>query len=101
MPAPTLGCQIAPDYDDVSSSDSDSDSTNSEEGERVESSERTRTASELNIEKAETQREVGEMPQPVRPSTLQRGRTRSSRKEQQTLEPVGFWHWQMVRSRDV
>ncbi|KAF2112255.1 hypothetical protein BDV96DRAFT_649061 [Lophiotrema nucula] len=99
MPNPTLGCQIAPDYDDASSS-SDSESTISEEEEeQQESSERTQTASELNIEKAETQHEAGETPQPIRPSTLQKGRTRSSRKEQQALEPVGFWHWQMAGVR--
>lgn len=96
MPGPTLGCQIAPNYAHEqwpynSSSESDSDT----EEEVVSALESGETQDALDIEKAETQRDIGPAMLPSRPGTLQRGRTKSSRREAQ-LEPVGFWHWHMV-----
>ncbi|KAF2463547.1 uncharacterized protein BDR25DRAFT_272967 [Lindgomyces ingoldianus] len=97
MPAPTIGCQIAPDYEhDDSSSDSESTITEEEEAEQADS--QTQRESDLNIEKAETQRDDGGVP-PTRPNTLQHGRRKSSRSQQPPLEPVGFWHWQMAGVR--
>lgn len=96
MPAPTLGCQIAPHYDhdqwpyNTDSSDTDSDSDDQAQG----TSESAASAQHgLDIEKAETQRDLATIPT-ARPA-LSRGRTKSSRREAPQA-PVGFWHWQMV-----
>ncbi|KAF1994476.1 hypothetical protein P154DRAFT_624685 [Amniculicola lignicola CBS 123094] len=91
MPAPALGCQIAPDYDHAGQ-ESDSDSSTENEEEMSDS------RRDEEIEKVETQREDGEMPPPIRPAVLQRGRTKS-RRSQEPLEPVGFWCWQMAGVR--
>ena len=92
MASPTLGCQIAPHYDhDQWPYNSDSSETESEAEDQVESQH------ELDIEKAETQADDGGIVPARRPTTLQRGRTKSSRKEV-PRPPVGFWHWEMVRS---
>jgi hypothetical protein len=89
MSGPTLGCQIAPNYDNeqwlyTSSDDSvETDSIAQEEVVEV----------VPDLHQAETRRDVCTNAPPTRPSTL---RTRSSRREAQQLEPVGFWHWSMV-----
>ncbi|KAF2733711.1 hypothetical protein EJ04DRAFT_553156 [Polyplosphaeria fusca] len=94
MPVPTLGCQIAPDYDHHSSSDSDSTFTEGEdEQEQIE--EQSQDAGELAIDKAETQHDEA-LRKPTRPDTLQKGRTRSGRKDEAPRPPAGFWHWQMA-----
>ncbi|ORY11455.1 hypothetical protein BCR34DRAFT_513923 [Clohesyomyces aquaticus] len=97
MPNLALGCQIAPDYENAQ--DSDTDSTITEEGPVEEAVEQTGTqsqdASDLNIDKAETQHEGLGEPR-TRPATL---RTKSGRSQQPQLEPVGFWHWEMAGVR--
>ncbi|KAF2266275.1 hypothetical protein CC78DRAFT_459613 [Lojkania enalia] len=96
MPSPALGCQIAPDYDHPDSS-SDLESTITEDLEESNDIQ-TQTTNQLNIEKAETQHDY-EAVQPSRPATLQKGRSRSSRKAATPPTPVGFWHWQMAGVR--
>lgn len=92
---PTLGCQIAPHYDHEQwPYDSDSDSEENS-GEGSVAREEVAEESPPDIEKTETQADVGPSAPASRPTTLQRGRTKSSRKESQQ-EPVGFWHWSMV-----
>lgn len=88
MPEPTLGCQIAPDYQNYSS---ESESTDTE-------SEANSPAHEVcddvfPIEKAETQYSRGITPALSKINTQ---RSRASRK-QAVQAPVGFWHWEMVR----
>ena len=106
MPAPTLGCQIAPHYHTDPESDDD-DSTLEEDyvsqlhGEGVESSTQDTAnnsgelATPLSIEKAETQRDVLGAGRISRPATLGNRRTKSNR-SQVPPAPVGFWCWQMV-----
>ena len=88
MPEPTLGCQIAPDYQHYNS---ESESTDTE-------SEANSPAREVGddvfpIEKAETQYSRGITPALSKINTQ---RSRASRK-QAAQAPVGFWNWQMVR----
>jgi hypothetical protein len=90
MPKPTLGCQIAPDYQHYNS-ESESESTDTE-------SEANSPAHEVGddvfpIEKAETQYSRGITPALSKINTQ---RSRASRK-QAAQAPVGFWHWEMVR----
>lgn len=102
MPAPTLGCQIAPNYDHGQwpyNSDESSESESESEAQVEEALESAESAQhELDIEKAETQRDICSNVPAGRPTTLQRGRTKSSRKEPPQA-PVGFWHWQMAGVR--
>ena len=109
MPAPTLGCQIAPHYHPDSESESESDDSTLEEesvsqrhGEHAVSSEREAAEkaelepeTPLSIEKAETQRDILGTGRISRPTTLGNRRTKSNR-SQVPPEPVGFWCWQMV-----
>lgn len=100
MPAPTLGCQIAPNYDHSQwpyNSDDSSETESETEEHVIEAIESASSAQhELDIEKAETQCDTCGIAPASRPTTLQRGRSKSSRKEPPQT-PVGFWHWQMVR----
>jgi hypothetical protein len=96
MPEPTLGCQIAPNYNHEQwPYNSEDSSTDSGSEEQVGSAlELAATRDGFDIEMTETQH----VPNGVlssRPTTLQKGRTRSSRKDA-PQPPVGFWHWQMV-----
>lgn len=93
MPTPTLGCQIAPDYNDQSSSESDLATTEDLDDERRGS--QTEAERQLNIEKAETQHESAITTRPSRQTSLAK-RTRSGRSHQPPEEPVSFWHWQIV-----
>ncbi|KAF2181570.1 hypothetical protein K469DRAFT_638291 [Zopfia rhizophila CBS 207.26] len=95
MPAPTFGCQIAPDYENDYSSTS-SDSTFTDEGEEEHVDEHP---GELSIEKAETQPDSEELPPTRRPSVLQKGRTRSGKGQQPPPDPVGFFHEAMAGVR--
>lgn len=95
MPTPTLGCQIAPDYDHHSSSDTDS-SFSEDEDEISEQVDREDSDGRLAVEKVETQPDDVTVRTPAgasRPAVLQKGPTRSSRREVE--DPVGFWHWKM------
>jgi uncharacterized Zn finger protein len=100
----TIPWQIAPDYENhhESSSSTEDDSTEDEEEPRFEEIHDTSTRPPLvdeqpdTLEKAETQQDNLVSAAPTRPTTLQKGRTRSSRKEEQCA-PVGFWHYKMVR----
>ncbi|CAO2648741.1 Nn.00g096900.m01.CDS01 [Neocucurbitaria sp. VM-36] len=97
MASPTLGCQIAPHYDHEQwPYNSDSTDSESEIEEQVEEAVESAGFDQhgFDMEKAETQRDVGGIVPTGRPTTLQRGRTKSSRKEV-PQDPVGFWHWQM------
>jgi hypothetical protein len=91
----TLGCQIAPSYNheewaDSSGSSTDNEGDNSIGQERVESDPR-------DLDKAETVKDP-EMLRPGAPTPLQSGRTRSFRRPPAPQpDPVGFWHWSMVR----
>ncbi|KAH7121306.1 hypothetical protein B0J11DRAFT_62820 [Dendryphion nanum] len=107
MPAPTLGCQIAPHYH--TDSDSDDESTLEEEfasqshgvhagqsgssGQEISNEHDAELETPLSIEKAETQRDTG-----GRPATLGNRRTKSN-KSQIPQAPVGFWCWQMAGVR--
>jgi hypothetical protein len=86
---PTLGCQIAPNYEVEHVSESDSDS--SSEGEE------SPVGNRQDIEKVETQQDAART-LATRPTTLQKARTKSSR-AQAPLEPVGFWDWSMAGVR--
>jgi hypothetical protein len=90
---PALGCQIAPHYDHEQwPYNTDSDSTDSES--EAESPVQSGIANdELAIEKAETQHSRGINPALSKVNTQ---RSRHSRKDA-PQEPVGFWHWKMVR----
>jgi hypothetical protein len=90
----TLGCQIAPSYNHEEWDDSSGGSTDNEgddiEQEQVENDSR-------DLDKAETVKDP-EMLRPSAPTPLQNGRTRSFRRPLAPQpEPVGFWHWSMVR----
>jgi hypothetical protein len=93
---PTLGCQIAPSYNhDEWPYNSDS-SSDDESGELSVVQEQV-ADSPQDLERAETVKDV-EALRPSRPAPLQSGSKRSSRRlpvPQQ--DPVGFWHWSMVR----
>ncbi|KAJ4370761.1 hypothetical protein N0V83_005283 [Neocucurbitaria cava] len=110
MASPTLGCQIAPHYDneqwpynsDSSDSESETEGQHEEavESHDVESPDSTDQHA-FDMEKIETQRDTGGIvtaTTATRPTALQRGRTKSSRKEA-PQEPVGFWHWRMAGVR--
>ncbi|KAF2876218.1 hypothetical protein BDV95DRAFT_535626 [Massariosphaeria phaeospora] len=100
MPAPALGCQIAPHYEHdqiVSDSDSTVSEEEEEEEQELHNESPAQDGQEMDIEKAETQRDAGPTPAPTRPNTLQKGRTKSSRRE--PAAPVGFWHWSMAGVR--
>lgn len=94
---PTLGCQIAPHYEHDPMSDSEESSTE-EDDEITETEERGAHAEAVDsadLEKAETQQDATMTA--TRPATLQKGRTRSSRRiREEPHPPVGFWHWKMV-----
>jgi hypothetical protein len=94
MTGPTLGCQIAPSYHHEAWPYNSDSSSDDESGEGSTAREEV-AEGQPDIEKAETQRDVGEIVQASRPNTLQKGRTKSSRKEP-AQDPVGFWHWSMV-----
>jgi hypothetical protein len=101
--APTLGCQFAPSYNHETWP-YNSDSSSDDESENGSVAQEQVAEGEADIEKAETARDADL----VRPSALtprQSGRLRSdlniSRKESRKSpqqDPVGFWHWQMVRT---
>lgn len=97
MPEPTLGCQIAPNYDReqwLHTSDSDTIDTESEAESEAESRADAGTINDaLPIENAETQHSRGLTPALSKINT-QRSRRRSNATP---LPPAGFWHWQMVR----
>ncbi|KAF9692622.1 hypothetical protein EKO04_009744 [Ascochyta lentis] len=95
MSEPTLGCQIAPNYDDEQwPYNNDSDSTGSESD--AESPVHDGIGNDaLPIERAETQHSRGITPALSKVNTQ---RSRRSRKDA-TQEPVGFWHWQMAGVR--
>lgn len=87
--------QIAPEYGSHEPS-SDTESTLSdEEGPREEEAVEPEDVDQSNLEKAGTQRDNSSLAPPTRPTTLAKGRTRSSRKEP-PCAPVGFWHYKMV-----
>ena len=91
MPDPTLGCQIAPHYDREQwpyNSDSDTTDTESEA-----ESPQEQVEEPLDIEKAETQHSRGLNPALSKINTQRSKRSRRDAPQ----EPVGFWHWQMVR----
>lgn len=93
MPEPTLGCQIAPNYDREQwpyNSDSDSTDSESEPGSPVEHG---ALDDALAIEKAETQHSRGITPALSNINT-QRSRRKSNLGPQ---SPASFWNWQMVR----
>jgi hypothetical protein len=92
--SPTLGCQIAPTYHhDAWISDSDS-SSDGDSGGSAGAQEQVEDG-QPDVEKVETARDT-ELARPSGPTPLQTGRTRSSRR-MPLPEPVGFWHWSMVR----
>lgn len=101
----TIPWQIAPHYDNdhESSSDTESDSSENEEEPRFEeirdhSTQSTPIGGQDDLlEKTETQQDNIGLAVSARPTPLQKGRTRSSRKEE-PCPPVGFWHYKMVRS---
>lgn len=92
MPEPTLGCQIAPNYDrEQWLHTSDSDTTDS--GSEAESRADEETVDDaLPIEKAETQHSQG-----ITPALSKINTHRSRRRSNAAPPPAGFWHWQMVR----
>jgi hypothetical protein len=90
---PALGCQIAPTYHhDAWPYDSDSSSDDSGETNRAQEEV---VAEQPDIEKAETAKDT-ELARPNAPTPLQSRRTKSSRRVM-LQDPVGFWHWSMVR----
>ncbi|KAJ4301246.1 hypothetical protein N0V90_003337 [Kalmusia sp. IMI 367209] len=97
MATPTLGCQIAPHYEHDYDSDDSSESSLEEDtisgsGEQ----EQREEAEQADLEKLETQQEIGAIRTATRPSM--RTRTRSNRKD--PPEPsVGFFHWKMAGVR--
>jgi hypothetical protein len=93
--------QIAPEYqrEAIAEDTSDSDSTISDEEAVSEERSNERDSGVPNgvdIEKTETATTEAATVPPTRPTTLQKGRTRSSRAAP-PCEPVGFWHYKMVR----
>ncbi|KAH8731524.1 hypothetical protein GQ44DRAFT_604878 [Phaeosphaeriaceae sp. PMI808] len=94
---PQLGCQIAPSYNHEEWPYNSDSSSDDESGEDSVAREEV-VDDQLNIDKVETQRDVQEHVPASRPNTLQRGRTKSSRKEPQQA-PVGFWDWSMAGVR--
>lgn len=98
MPAtPTLGWQIAPDYDHDGSEEHSESTTTDSEDEIAQGEEQEEAGGQQDIEKSETQHDNVTVGSATRPTTLQKGRTKSCRKEE-PHPPVGFWHWKMVRA---
>ena len=95
MSQPMLGCQIAPqyhhEYDSSSSGDSDT-------GERALAATDSACAQqEATIFQSETNNGINSVSS--RPTTLQRGRTKSSRRIELEQKPVGFFHSSMAGVR--
>jgi hypothetical protein len=90
---PALGCQIAPTYHHEAWP-YDSDSSSGDSGETSGAQEEV-VAEQPDIEKAETAKDT-EIARPDAPTPLQTRRTKSSRRAM-LQDPVGFWHWSMVR----
>ncbi|KAF2684996.1 hypothetical protein K458DRAFT_301687 [Lentithecium fluviatile CBS 122367] len=104
---PTLGCQIAPHYSHDAHTDSESDTSDSDsdritevEGRGSGEREEVEVVDHADLEKAETQQDSATTGTVTRPTTLQKGRTKSSRRgREERCPPVGFWHWQMAGVR--
>ena len=96
---PALGCQIAPHYEHDPLTDGES-STTDDEDETTETDTRDgqrEVVASSELEKAETERDFVSTAAATRPTTMQRGRTRSSRRvREEPHPPMGFWHWKMV-----
>lgn len=101
--APTLGCQFAPSYNHETWP-YNSDSSNDDESGNGSVAQEHVVEEEAHIEKAETARDA-DLVRPSARTPRQSGRLRSdlnisrnvSRKAPQQ-DPVGFWHWEMVRT---
>lgn len=94
MSEPTLGCQIAPYYEREQWPYSSGSDTTDTESEAESPAQEEAVNDALAIDKAETQHSRGITP------ALSKINTQRSRRGNNAAPqaPVGFWHWQMVRS---
>jgi hypothetical protein len=95
MSQPTLGCQIAPQYDH----DYDSSSTSESETGVQDLAATDSASSQQQTNDIETKTTRGINHVPTRPETLRRGRTKSSRRIELEQKPVGFFHSSMAGVR--